>query len=77
MNTRASVELEYQEIKEARTFDIININNYDLILGTPFMYQHQVCLGFNPARVVVGSDTALVINSGIDTKLMSAGISLE
>ena len=41
------------------------------------MYQHQICLGFNPARVVVGSDTALAINSGVDTKLMSAGITLE
>ena len=41
------------------------------------MYQHQVCLGFNPARVVVGSDTALAISSGVDTKLMSAGITPE
>ena len=60
-----------------RNFDIINISNYDVILGTPFMYQHQICLGFNPARVVVGSDTALAINSGVDTKLMSAGVALE
>ena len=77
MNTRASVKLEYQDISETRTFDIININNYDVILGTPWMYQHQICLGFNPARVVVGSDTALAINSGADTKLMSAGITVE
>ena len=77
MNTRASVKLEYQDISETRTFDIININNYDVILGTPWMYQHQICLGFNPARVVVGSDTALAINSGADTKLMSAGIPVE
>ena len=77
VNTRATVNLEYQEISETRTFDIININNYDVILGTPWMYQHQICLGFNPARVVVGSDTALAINSGVDTKLMSAGITPE
>jgi hypothetical protein len=77
VNSKASVKLEYQEISEIRTFDIINLNSYDLILGTPWMFQHQVCLGFNPARVVVGSDVALPIRSGIDTKLMTAGISLE
>ena len=77
MNARANVKIEYQEISEMRNFDIINISNYDVILETPFMYQHQICLGFNPARVVVGSDTALAINSGVDTKLMSAGVALE
>jgi hypothetical protein len=35
VNTRATVKLEYQEINEMGTFDIININNYDVILGTP------------------------------------------
>ena len=77
VNARANVKIEYQEISEMHNFDIINISNYDAILGTPFMYQHQICLGFNPARVVVGSDTALAINSGVDTKLMSAGVALE
>ena len=79
VNAKASVKLEYQDISEIRTFDIINIciNSYDLILGTPWMFQHQICLGFNPARVVVGSDIALAIRSGADTKLMTAGITLE
>ena len=70
VNARATVELRYQGIKESRTLDIINLNNYDLILGTPWMYQHQVCLGFNPARVVVGSDVALPLKAGVDTKLL-------
>ena len=77
VNTRASVRLDYQDISETHTFDIININNYDVILGTSFMYQHQICLGFNPARGVVGSDTTLAINSRVDAKLMSAGIMLR
>lgn len=77
VNTWASVKLEYQEINETRTFDIININNYDVILGTPWMYQHQIYLGFNPVRVVVGSDTVLTSNSGVDTKLMSARITVK
>ena len=77
VNTRANVRLEYQGINESRTFDIINVNNYDVILGTPWMYQHQVCLGFNPARIVVGCDEPLAVTSGIDTKLMAAGITPE
>ena len=49
---------------------MINLNNYDLILGTPWMHQHQICLRFNPARVVVGSDEAQPLKLGSDTKLM-------
>ena len=70
VNARATVQLKYQGVNEPRTLDIINLNNYDLILGTPFMYQHQICLGFNPARVVVGSDDPLPLKAGLDTKLM-------
>ena len=76
VNARTTLKLEYQGIDENRTFDVININNYDLILGTPFMYQHQVCLGFNPARIVIGNEIALPMKAGADTKLMAAGISL-
>ena len=70
VNARATVQLKYQGVNEPRTLDIINLNNYDLILGMPFMYQHQICLGFNPARVVVGSDDPLPLKAGLDTKLM-------
>ena len=45
VNAAATIKLRYQDIDEARTFDIINLNNYDLILGTPWMHQHQVCIG--------------------------------
>ena len=29
--------------------DVVNLNDYDLILGTLWMSQHQVCIGLNPA----------------------------
>ena len=51
VNASASAQLKYQGIDEQCTFDIINLNSYDLILGTPWMYQHQVCLGFNPPHM--------------------------
>ena len=41
------------------------------------MYQHQVCIGFNPARVVIGSDEPLPLRAGEDTKLLRAAMSIE
>ncbi|KAG2152977.1 uncharacterized protein EDB93DRAFT_1102748 [Suillus bovinus] len=42
VNFGAKAQFAYQRIKEERFFDIINLQNYDLILGTPFLFQHQV-----------------------------------
>jgi hypothetical protein len=70
VNSRATVRLKYQEIDESRTFDVINLNNYDVILGTPWMYQHKICLGFNPARIVIGSENAIPLKASPDMKLM-------
>ena len=35
-----------------------------------WVYQHQLCLGFNPSRVVISSAEALPLKTGLDTKLM-------
>ncbi len=40
VNYGTKVSLQYQEIKEEQYFDIMNLSNYDLILGTPFLFQH-------------------------------------
>ena len=77
MNVTTSAQLQYQGITEQCTFDIINLNSYDLILGTPWMYQHQLCLGFNPLRVIIGSNDALPITEGMDTRIMISSLSLE
>jgi len=53
--------MSYQHIKEDRFFDIINLQDYDLILGMLFLFQHQVSVGLNPPHVVVGSDKALPV----------------
>ncbi|KAJ8473319.1 hypothetical protein ONZ51_g7961 [Trametes cubensis] len=57
-------ELQYQNVKETRYFDLMNLLNYDLILGTPFLTQHRMVLGFNPPKVVVGSAMAVEVPSG-------------
>ncbi|EIW62206.1 uncharacterized protein TRAVEDRAFT_115206, partial [Trametes versicolor FP-101664 SS1] len=53
--------MEYQRTRSDRYFDIVNLLNYDLILGTPFLYQHRISLSFNPTAVLVGSDKPLAI----------------
>ena len=77
VNAKAMIELQYQTIKETRSVDIINIGNYDLILGTPWLHQHQICTGFSLARVVIGSDESKPLKVGNNTKLMMHGLTLE
>ena len=53
--------VEYQRIKTNRYFDVVNLLNYDVILGTPFLFQHKVSVTFNPSAVIIGSQQALPI----------------
>jgi hypothetical protein len=55
INCGTKVRFQYQSIDSERRFDIANLDNYDVILGTPFLYQHKVAVGLNPPCVVVGS----------------------
>ena len=77
VNASTEARLKYQGIDELRTFDIININSYDMILGTPWLWQHQVCLGFNKARVVIGSDNSIPSTEGADTKPLVYSLGIE
>ncbi|KAJ3511636.1 hypothetical protein NLJ89_g3978 [Agrocybe chaxingu] len=63
VNYQAEVNFTYQGIKERRNFDIINLSSYDLILGT--LYQHSVMVGFNPTRMLIGSNEALPIKGAM------------
>ncbi|KAJ3831387.1 hypothetical protein F5878DRAFT_729664 [Lentinula raphanica] len=71
INWETEVDFEYQKIQERRTFDIANIANCDMILGTKFLYQHEVTVGFNPCRVVIGSNHALPLEGPTITKVVS------
>lgn len=44
VNAKTTVNFEYSTIKCEKSFDIINIANYDMILGTPFFWQHKIHL---------------------------------
>ncbi|KAF8233799.1 hypothetical protein L208DRAFT_1395228 [Tricholoma matsutake] len=69
INLGTHIEFQYQGISEQHYFDIMNISNYDLILGCPWIYQHKVTLGLNPTTVVIGSNTSLPIEGSAVTKI--------
>jgi len=61
VNFGTKVRFQYQGADYDRYFDVINLQSYDLILGTPFLFQHQVLVGLNSPRVILGSKTPLVM----------------
>ncbi|OCH85675.1 hypothetical protein OBBRIDRAFT_692290, partial [Obba rivulosa] len=62
INLGCKIQFIYQSVSEMRYFDVVNLLNYDLIMGTPFLFQHCVTIGLNPTSVVkVGSDAARLI----------------
>ncbi|KIJ48936.1 hypothetical protein M422DRAFT_247311 [Sphaerobolus stellatus SS14] len=65
------VDFSFQDISEKRTFDVMNLENYDVLLGTPFLFQHGVMLGFNPTRIAVGSNDSHPIRGPEVSKLAS------
>ncbi|EJD49909.1 hypothetical protein AURDEDRAFT_160931 [Auricularia subglabra TFB-10046 SS5] len=62
INVEVSARFQYQDIDCEKRFDIANLDNYDLILGTPFLWQHSVAIGLNPTRVLIGNAKPLTIH---------------
>ncbi|KAJ3487529.1 hypothetical protein NLI96_g3480 [Meripilus lineatus] len=76
VNCCTTVDLEYQGIKGQRRFDIANLDHYDAILGTPFLFQHKVAIAFNPSRIVIGSTEPEAIK-GVETSvIVSAAVEI-
>ncbi|QRW04576.1 Transposon Tf2-1 polyprotein [Ceratobasidium sp. AG-Ba] len=48
-----NARIGYQEIDKEHYLDVVNLERYDLILGTPFMFKHGVSISFNPNGVHV------------------------
>ncbi|KAG6884012.1 hypothetical protein C0993_002075, partial [Termitomyces sp. T159_Od127] len=66
INFGATVKFQYQNISEQCYFDVINLSRYDLILGTPLLFQHLITFGINPPCVIVGSSQSVPMEgSGI------------
>jgi hypothetical protein len=73
-NYGTKVNIKYQNINCERYFDIINLDGYDLILGTPFMFQHKVTIGLNDPKVIIGSAVPLPIQGGNVAELTSKAV---
>ncbi|KAG9227810.1 hypothetical protein CCMSSC00406_0000544 [Pleurotus cornucopiae] len=77
INFGCRANIQYQDGKEERYFDVVNLSNYDLILRTPWIHQHKVMLGLNPPRIVIGSKAALPLSASENvTKLSSQAMDL-
>ena len=76
INSFVNVNYSYQDIDDSRRFDVANLNDYDVILGTPWIWQHKVCVGLNPPRIMIGSDTPIPIVAGPDTKYLLGAAAL-
>ena len=59
VNFGMKVHFQYQGMDYTHYFDVINLQTYDMILGTPFLYQRQVMVGLNSPRVALGSKVPL------------------
>ena len=76
VNYYTNVKIQYREINSIQYFDIINLNNYNIILGTLFLFQHQVSIGFNDSRLwiesviplpITGEQVTVISSKVIDT----------
>lgn len=76
INHGCRAKITYQSIAEERYFNVINLSNYDLILGTPWLYQHQVTSGIKPINVSVGSSSSQPMKGAGVSTLSSRAMSL-
>ncbi|KAG6905014.1 hypothetical protein DXG01_005614, partial [Tephrocybe rancida] len=76
INYNVSTKLRYQGINCERKFDVMNLSGYDLILGTPWFYQHRTMVGSNPTQVIIGSEEPLEMKGAGVFKLASQTMGL-
>ncbi len=76
VNFETTVELSYQDITEQRRFDVLNVNGYDIILGTPFLFQHKVMLTMNPSQIAIGSSASTPLVGSDITVIQSTAADL-
>ncbi|GJJ10378.1 hypothetical protein Clacol_004604 [Clathrus columnatus] len=76
INCSVAVNFLYQNIKSIQHFDIVNLDTYDIILGTPFIFQHSVLLGLNPSCVLIESEDPLPLEGESITTIQSAAMEI-
>ncbi|KAJ3558319.1 hypothetical protein NP233_g11531 [Leucocoprinus birnbaumii] len=71
INYRTKVQFTYQKLNYQREFDVMNLANYDIVLGTPFLYQHKVSICMEPPAVVIGSESPIPLKGPRIAKMSS------
>jgi hypothetical protein len=52
--------------------DIVNINRYDCILGTPFMQKHNIGLDFSNNTIIVHNHKVLAMSDKEESSLLTS-----
>ncbi len=55
INFRTYSQVESDGFQGLEYFNVVNIDKYDIIVGTPFMHQNKVILDFEKKCVIVNS----------------------
>jgi hypothetical protein len=76
VNFGVIVQLEYNTINTSWWFDVINVAQYDIILGTPWLFQHQICYSLNPPSVEVLAEKPVEIKGVNIDRLQSKAAKL-
>jgi hypothetical protein len=72
---KINAHFQCQVIDETRFFNLANIN-YPIILGTDWMFEHSATIGFNQARVVVGSNKKLPLEGPSTSQIASSSVGI-
>ena len=55
----------------------MNIDGYDIILGTPFLFQHSITVAFNPLQLEIGSIDSLSLKNVPGVRISSIAMDEE
>jgi hypothetical protein len=72
INYRAQTCIEFSSIIENGTYtNIINIDQYDMIIGIPFMHKHQFILDLGEDTLSMGGHTTPLLTSGQEDLMLA------
>ena len=72
INFGARTRIEIGPIKESDVYvDVVNLDRYDMIIGTPFMRKHRLVLDFGKDALIVHGQTVQTLTSGQEDLLLA------
>lgn len=62
-------KISFASIDSEWYFDVANIDRYDVIIGTPFMSQYQLCLDFKTRSIIIDGNPIPSLKRGEEPRL--------